>query len=669
MKKTTFFAIVALVVSQAVAQVHVINDAFIYSKGTDIFITQELELRTAPVVDPVTPANDRPGSAFYLRDEAHLLQGDDTDNSGDGFLSVFQEGVADNFTYNYWSSPVSFANGTNGNSGFRNTQIYFPNLMMGYPSIGNTETDLVIKATQATILPTNFKNGTTDTYVGTPGSYSLGPDGNPLVDEPLRIASRWLYSYNSIGVGAGNGGTSGYEGWQAFSNPSSIVLPGYGFTMKGVSGTGPNIINSDLGLGQRYDFRGIPNNGDIQVGVEAGDFSLVGNPYPSSLDLKRFIVDSGNSGNITPEIYFWDSQPTSHLLIEYEGGYGTYIPGDPNDLTIDGSYVEAAFTTYNENGIPTGTSVTRNPGLAPPVGAGSTRRYVPVGQGFMIQRNDYGSVTFTPGSDGLVTFKNSHRVPVKENSSNSLFKAAPIDSRDQNANSDNVFVEPKLYINAFVNGRYNRTLLVVFGENATFNYDFGMEGTNNANKLETDVYMPIPDAPQEYIIQTVPYSNETAIPLSFKSTTQKSTFEIQVRELINLDADQILLYDKQEDVYHDILNDFVVVETGAGKVENRYEIVFEEKSTLNNASVTSPKDFTVFQNDEQSLLTIQNPNGKNITAIQVYDLAGRLVASLAPENIENAYTFNTSTYATGVYVVKVSSTAGTSQAVKVVVSN
>ena len=60
MKNFTFFIATLFVAGSSIAQVHVVNDAFIYSKGTDIFITQELELRDAP------SAAGETGSAFYL---------------------------------------------------------------------------------------------------------------------------------------------------------------------------------------------------------------------------------------------------------------------------------------------------------------------------------------------------------------------------------------------------------------------------------------------------------------------------------------------------------------------------------------------------------------------------------------------------------------------------
>ena len=47
MKKITLIICANLMVAIGMAQVHVVNDAFIYAKGADIFINDGLELRDA----------------------------------------------------------------------------------------------------------------------------------------------------------------------------------------------------------------------------------------------------------------------------------------------------------------------------------------------------------------------------------------------------------------------------------------------------------------------------------------------------------------------------------------------------------------------------------------------------------------------------------------------
>jgi len=674
MKKITLTILTALLATAGIAQVQVNNDAFIYSKGTNIFVTKGIILRDAGDTTDPDPANHTDGSAFYLRDEAQLRQGDPvtdaTDpfqkNDGSGTFSVFQEGDANNFTYNYWSSPVSEP-GAGENGGFKNTQIFFPTLMETF----DFETDLVIDALPASILSPNVRDGRTDIQQFDNLSDPMDPK-DPSVTKYLEIASRWLYSYNSVGAGAGGGG--GYSGWKAFQSSTDAIGTGYGFTMKGVIlDSGVNLETSPSGgFGQRYDFRGIPNSGDIEVGVKNGDFSLVGNPYPSALDLKLFMNDIDNSGKIDGELFFWDSQSTTHILQEYVGGYGTYVP-DAVGMG-DGMYTDATFTTYNADGTPTGANVGSG-GITAPVGITPTRRYAAIGQGFVIQRTiaDPSATPAIPGfpddgSSGTVTFKNSHRAYQVENLESSIFKAAPSSGNDQTANAQAPNVRPKFRFNTFINSRYNRTMILAFGDDATYGWDWGKDGSNNANRVATDIYMPVEGG--QAIIQTVPnITDDTAIPLALKSAVNNATFEIYVTGFENFDTQNILIHDKVTDTYHDILNDKFKINTGKGEIKDRYEIVFQEKSTLSNDDVIAENAFNIFQNNGQRLLTVGNLTSKNVANISVYDLAGRLVAQQNPKEINDEYTFKTSSYSTGIYIVKVTTRDDEEMATKVSISN
>ncbi|AZQ43770.1 T9SS type A sorting domain-containing protein [Nonlabens ponticola] len=644
MKNITIILVALFTTSLAMAQVQVNNNAFIYSKGTDIVVKQGIVLRDAP--DEVA---DTPGSAIYMRDEAQLIQLEPnaTANGGAGTFSVFQEGVADNFTYNYWSAPV------NSGVGFSNTQIYYPLLMEGFAR----ETDLVIDANRARLYERSRNDGRTDEQDFTNPSTESGPT---IVTKDLRIASRWLYSYNSVGDGSGGGG--GYSGWQAFADPTAIVLPGYGFTMKGVLGTGPNIESSELGSGQRYDFRGIPNSGDITVGVKAGDFSLVGNPYPSALDLKTFLLENTE---ISAEAYFWDSQPTTHKLVDYEGGYGVYTPGTATDGT-DGMYENATFRRYDSSGEPLSGSVGRDGGITP-VGNTASRRYAAIGQGFVIQRNVEDG--FTLNTDGYATFKNSHRVFVRENPTSSLFKSAPGSSSVQALDSNGTPMRSRIKINAFINGQYNRSITLAFGDDSTIGWDRGLEGSNAANRVATDMFMPL--ANNEFVIQTVPFNKEeTDVPLGFASQEATSTFDVRVYDMINFDTEDIFIHDKLNNTYHDILNDSFEITVEKGTFEDRYSIVFEEQSTLSNDDVLANEDsFNIFQNNTNATLTVLNRDMQDVADISIYDLAGRLITSESNSDLAERYTFNTSNYAAGIYIVRVTTQDEQEISTKVSVSN
>lgn len=91
------------------------QDSFVYVENGFLFIETQIDLSINP--------SEAKKASLYLRDEAQLLQGtSNATNTGNGMLSVFQEGNASAYTYNYWSAPVQ---GVSGSSIF-GTTLYEP---------------------------------------------------------------------------------------------------------------------------------------------------------------------------------------------------------------------------------------------------------------------------------------------------------------------------------------------------------------------------------------------------------------------------------------------------------------------------------------------------------------------------------------------------------------
>ncbi len=330
------------------------SNTYIYNTNQVVFVKGDIELNTA-------------SSFLYLRKEGQLLQGTTTTgaNKGIGNLSAFQEGTVNNFAYNYWCSPVGDNVATAGNSLFGITQL-------GVPT-----TTTATNAT--TLLAMNNYNGTS----------SAGA---------LSIAPYWIWKYSV---------SSTYADW-IFSGSATNIATGEGFTMKGVSGSDATVVDgitNNSGSNQRYDFRGKPNDGTIDIPVASGgQLTLTGNPYPSAIDLSMFLTDATNSTGIA---YYWEHDKTvnSHYVAQYVGGYGTFSPVSRGGTGI---YVPAVFSTYDGAGNNTGD-------VASP-GTNYERRFSPIGQGFMIQGT----------ANGIVQMKNSYRVFVKESvANNSQFERVP----------------------------------------------------------------------------------------------------------------------------------------------------------------------------------------------------------------------------------------------------
>lgn len=263
------------------------GDSYMYVNDQVLFVENEINLKRNHQQDTQ--------ASLYLRSEGQLLQGEKiaNGNTGDGVLSVYQEGTSNAFDYNYWSLPVTNVSTNKA----VNEVIYEP---------------LDITRSQKTRITSDL-NGTAD---------------------PLTISRRWLHKFSG----------SDYMDWRYIGDHFDL-LPGEGFTMKGTNGTNHITINSvanNPGDSQRYDFRGRPNDGEYQVRIMEYQSLLVGNPYPSAIHLRRFLFDNPNTTGIA---YFWDSKDNgrSHYLADYEGGYGAYSPGA-------NAYVPAVFKKFQSQG-------------------------------------------------------------------------------------------------------------------------------------------------------------------------------------------------------------------------------------------------------------------------------------------------------------------------------
>src|SRR5690606_30499718 len=138
------------------------------------------------------------------------------------------------------------------------------------------------------------------------------------------------------------GNANVYSEWVHIGSTGTL-LAGEGYTMKGTSG------NAAIADRQNYVFKGKPNNGAIRLTIGTNQNYLLGNPYPSAIDVNAFILENlkdvtggKNTQNVfNGAVYFWDHfAGKSHILLEYIGGYATRnllagVPAISNDQRID----------------------------------------------------------------------------------------------------------------------------------------------------------------------------------------------------------------------------------------------------------------------------------------------------------------------------------------------
>lgn len=624
----------------AVAQLYVEPNA-----GTDSYVyVKDQVLFVTDDVSLVSNPGVNTEPSIYLREGAQLIQGaGTTENSGNGMISVYQDNPgSDSFDYTYWSSPVG---------------------------------DETISGTGNKAFGIRHFSDVNDERDSDPALFT--PQYNGTASPNLTISNRWIYTY--------------HDGW-SYVGDGTGVQPGRGFSMKGV-GTG--------NVGQLYDFRGRPNNGDITVPISDGPATnrgtLTGNPYPSALDLNKVFWEPGNEE--IEFFYYWDEDRSidSHYYVDNQGGYGTWVPGAPDPTgTVPGTYTPAMYFEYDNTGISTGSTA----------GSGSAtiqRRHAPIGQGFIIS----GSETFTgtgTAVDGIITIKNSHRVYKKEGQLSDFYRTAgngdatltADDDSDINNNStisstgtSNTTTQtdvalsaqsadprlPHLRLNAYFNETHMRQLVLNFSDLATDGFDRGFDGLSPMDAT-SEAYFPIgleQSNKKPYVIQAVPFEMEKLIPFAITLDVASQVVLTAIDEVkLNNEA---YLYDSVNDTYDQITGDrTATVNLPAGDYTNRFFIVFRDmrrEATTQNEELATRMEENVdfFQNNPAQQLEVRNPEGYNIAKANIFAMTGQLVYKATDLGKNTKFTFPTGNLSDGIYLVMLTTTDNLAINYKIKVKN
>tara|TARA_R110002049_G_scaffold305738_1_gene503151 strand:- start:23081 stop:24274 length:1194 start_codon:yes stop_codon:yes gene_type:complete len=261
---------------------------------------------------PTTPIEDNVGQGLLISHyleldgvidlvgESQLLQseGSIVDADSGGYIERDQQGTANSFNYNYWTSSV------------------------GPEGDGNATLGTGVTAINADYTIDDVLNDGSNSDLYGSLNYGASPNAGGVIPPPgfiKTLSSYWLYKFN--------GPADNYDAWKKIDE-TSILSSGEGYTMKGTSGTAP------LSIPQNYVFKGLPNNGDISLSLtknitasnpSGDDDRLIGNPYLSAIDAEQFILDnmSVSDGGYNPTetvfngaLYFWDhfGEQNSHIL-------------------------------------------------------------------------------------------------------------------------------------------------------------------------------------------------------------------------------------------------------------------------------------------------------------------------------------------------------------------
>lgn len=514
-----------------------------------------------------------------LEGQSQLVQGidSDLDPTSSGSLEKDQQGTADVYTYNYWSAPIGELNATTNNNAYTVSDVMYDG-----------------------VNPVNFL---TSGYNGSDGS-------------TISIADYWIWKF-------ANQPDDDYSAWQHVRRNGSI-LAGEGFTMKG---PGSGTITDQ----QNYVFLGKPNNGDINLTLNAGNDYLVGNPYPSAIDANTFITDNGptidgSAPGITGTLYFWEHWGGgSHNLHEYQGGYATY--------NLAGG-VGAPSLGTNDPDVATGGTPTKLPA-----------RYIPVSQGFFVVGEN----------TGTINFNNGQRVYRKEGLGTSVFVRSDgtTNSTASNEDTDN---RMKFRIGFNSINTIHRQLLLTIDESTTTGYDWAYDAKIYDNQMD-DLFWMIAD--EKYTIQGSNEAEpESVYPIGVK-TRDDGLNTITIDKLENVpDSIEIYIHDIENNTYHNLREGDFEFFLPAGEYLDRFELTFSESGDSLSVDDTELKTLDVFYNNDTESITLLNPNLIDVKSIELYNIIGQNITTI--ENIsELDYSeYKVKNLATGTYIIKIDTLSG-----------
>ncbi|WP_139957635.1 GEVED domain-containing protein [Flavicella sediminum] len=505
------------------------------------------------------------------------------------------------------------------------------------------------------------------------GSKNLNGTGKLYIDRYSDIGSKYLYNYmsspvNNLGSNVYNAASvlkdgstytsanstalninfiSGYDG----SKTSPISLPNYWFytyangdgrsnwVQKGSTGIIPQtdgFVFKGPGVAQNYTFVGTPKDGELTTTIGGYQNYLVGNPYPSALNAKKFIED--NDSSMYGTLYFWqhagvasssENNNSGHNASGYIGGYAT------RNISMG---VSADNVASNENAND----------YIPGIGQGTysvPQAYIPVGQGFFISGKENG---------GIITFNNSQREFVTEGSESIFFK----NSKKEKANKKNNFGPLTVNLPIIKLGvdylnddqiKMHRQIGISFKEGNSFKYDNGYDSP----KFEvgkTDVYWKFSDDQKKYAITGVQeISDDLEVPIGVEMGYE-GNITIAIDEWNLTDKDLILL-DHETGLTYTLNKNKATINLQQKSYENRFSLAFSAKDKLSIANSVD-KSLAIYYVSSSNEIVIENPNNKSISAVQLYNLLGQPIHTWEPLNTKNKLRLKAN-YPKGIYILKI----------------
>ncbi|WP_448670167.1 T9SS type A sorting domain-containing protein [Chryseobacterium koreense] len=395
------------------------------------------------------------------------------------------------------------------------------------------------------------------------------------------------------------------EGTNYFGESSGAYIAGRGLAVK----------EPQTGSGPFYAvFAGAPANGLITIsasnsapavttpGIGMRGHNLIGNPYPSNLDLLTFYnANGGDAGNLSSTFRFWDNYKNTTY-----GQMGSNYNGN-------------SYASYNVKSA-TGTAATSDAGAS-----GASKkipgRYVSVGQGFFARIVGVPSTT--------LKFNNNSRT--KD------FEDDPFFGKG-GAAMDRYWLKMVTPDQLAV-----QMAVVYFGGGSN---GFGSDDSFSAGG--SDELYSMTDGLKIGINGRSPFVVSDKVPLGSRHYVAGSyTIAIDQAEGVFANGQNIYLKDNQTGAVANLSEGGYTFSAAAGETTGRFEIIYEPQIVL--ATDGQVKESLMVYRDGTDFV-VRAPD-KKITMVEVFDSAGRLILNLRPNSAKAVIDGNRLT--NGMYLLKI----------------
>lgn len=402
---------------------------------------------------------------------------------------------------------------------------------------------------------------------------------------------------------------------------STVMTAGQGYISRA-----PSNLNYSTPQTVLATFNGALNNGVINAPIikGAGTFNLIGNPYPSAIDIDLFLLDLQNQNVVNGTIYLW----THNTAI------ANTVPGN----TAIFNYTRDDYAKYNiTGGVKTASSAVSG-GVTP-------NGKIASGQGFFIEAN-----TNAANGTYAVQFNNSMRIAGNNNQffRTSVAAATPSSVIEKNR----VWVK---LTNA--TGAYDEMLLGYIS-GATNDFDNLYDGKTFPAGNVVSIYSRLDNLNLAIQGRALPFNASEIIPLGYNSTIA-GDFSIAIENLDGFFENQnVYLFDKSNQTYHDLKQNPFTFTSAIGTFNDRFELRFANQTL----GIETPDTiaFSIIKNE--SHITIQSEQ-ELIQSVTVFDITGKM---LYTEKEINRTVFNTKDFnlAPQVLIVKVTFEEGITETKK-----